>query len=164
MRGKTQAQREILLTGRRSDQGEKRISLDIWEAEKRILNPMAEWLWPDITAFVDAEGVPVNAGHSYVFRSAVPIDAKQRHRDDLPWTKVMLNKPFWRATPEELAGSPPAAHTYVYKSFGDTHTTVPVYPHEVRRRMGVGHCRAAFDLRTLHVDARVLSRLEAPLK
>merc|ERR1712032_343642 len=45
----------------------------------------------------------------------------------------MGGKPFWRATDAELKGSPPAAVTYVFKSFGDVHTTVPVEPHESER-------------------------------
>lgn len=132
-RGLKELGKDVLITGRRSDQGEKRIALDLWEPQPRILNPMAEWLWPDITAFVDSEGVPVNPAHNYVFRSDSWIDPKQRHRDDLPWRKADLGKPFWRSTPEELAGSPPAAHAFVFKSFGDLHTSVPVYPHESER-------------------------------
>jgi len=52
---------------------------------------------------------------------------------DLPWTKVDLGKPFWRATEAEVKGTPPAPITYVFKSFGDTHTTVPVEPHDSER-------------------------------
>jgi len=39
--------------------------------------------------------------------------------------QVDLGKPFWRATPAELAGPgpKPAPYVFVYKSFGDTHTT-----------------------------------------
>jgi 3'-phosphoadenosine 5'-phosphosulfate sulfotransferase (PAPS reductase)/FAD synthetase len=101
------------------------VALDVWEAQPRILNPLAEWSWADVTAFVDAEGVPVNPAHSYIFRSEAWIDPRERHRPlgELPWTKTDLGKPFWRATPEELAGTPPAKHAYVFKSFGDTHTT-----------------------------------------
>ena len=33
--------------------------------------------------------------------------------------QVDLGKPFWRCTEAEIKGSPPAAVTYVYKSFGD---------------------------------------------
>merc|ERR1712226_908809 len=47
--------------------------------------------------------------------------------------KVGLGKPFWRATETELKGNPPAAIAYVFKSFGDFHTTVPVEPHESER-------------------------------
>jgi len=137
-RGLEELKTSVLITGRRSDQGEKRIKLDTWEPQPRILNPMAEWLWPDVTAFVDAHGVPVNRAHNYAFRAPAPIDARQRHREDLPWTRVDLGKPFWRATPEELSGSaaspaPSTAVTYVFKSFGDMHTSVPVLPGESER-------------------------------
>ena len=127
--------RDVLITGRRSDQGDKRVAIDAWEAQPRILNPMAEWLWPDVTAFCDAEGVPVNPAHHYVFRAPAPIPATQRHRADAPWARGDLGKPFWRATQAELLGAPPspAASTYVFKSFGDTHTSVPVLPHEAER-------------------------------
>lgn len=124
---------KVLITGRRCDQGEKRIALDAWEPQPRIMNPMAEWQWGDVTAFVDAEGVPVNALHNTVYRTTAPIPATQRHLPGLPWTAVDLGKPFWRATPGELAGTPPAPITYVFKSFGDTHTSVPVLPHESER-------------------------------
>jgi len=90
--------KDILVTGRRSDQGDKRVQLDAWEAQPRILNPMTDWRWDDVTAFVDREGVPVNAAHGYAFRAPAPIAATARHRADAPWTKVDLGKPFWRAT------------------------------------------------------------------
>ena len=134
-RGLAKLGRDVLITGRRSDQGEKRIALDVWESQPRILNPMSEWLWPDVTEFCDAEGVPVNPAHNYVFRAAKPIPATERHLPDAPWVRVDLGKPFWRATEAELFGSLPAskASTYVFKSFGDTHTSVPVLPHESER-------------------------------
>ncbi|CAJ1367855.1 unnamed protein product [Effrenium voratum] len=87
----------------------------------------------DIIAYVDKEGVPVNSGHNWAFRCDAPIEATSRHLPDLPWTKVDLGKPFWQASEAEIKGSPPAAVTYVYKSFGDMHTTVPVEPHESER-------------------------------
>ncbi len=132
-RGLKELGKEILVTGRRSDQGDKRIQLDAWEPQPRICNPMTEWRWDDVTAFVDAEGVPVNGAHNYAFRADAPIAATQRHRSDLTWKKVDLGKPFWRATPAELNGAPAAAVTYVFKSFGDVHTSVPVLPHESER-------------------------------
>merc|ERR1712137_949962 len=61
------------------------------------------------------------------------IAATERHLAGLPWTKVDLGKPFWRASESDLKGTPPAAVTYVFKSFGDMHTTVPVEPHESER-------------------------------
>lgn len=132
-RGLKELGKDILITGRRMDQGEKRTQLDLWEPQPRILNPLAEWRWSDVTSFVDKEGVPVNPAHNYVFRAEAPIDPKQRHRADLPWKKSDLGKPFWRASPAELAGSPPAKVHYIFKSFGDTHTSVPVEPHQSER-------------------------------
>jgi len=70
------------------DQGDKRVALDVWEPQPRILNPLAEWSWADVTAFVDAEGVPVNPAHSYAFRSDSWIDPTERHKEGLPWKKV----------------------------------------------------------------------------
>merc|ERR1711862_410198 len=94
---------------------------------------MAPFSWEDITAYVDKYDVPVNEGHNYAYRCETPIEATKRHLPDLPWTKVGLGKPFWRATESELKGTPPAPITYVFKSFGDMHTTVPVEPHESER-------------------------------
>ena len=133
LRGLKALGRDILITGRRMDQGEKRIALDEWEEQSRTLNPMAAWSWPDVIAYVDAHDVPVNAAHNYVFRAAAPIEATKRHLPGLPWHKVDLGKPFWRASEAELRGTPAAYVAYVYKSFGDTHTSVPVLPHESER-------------------------------
>jgi sulfate adenylyltransferase len=52
---------------------------------------------------------------------------------NLPWKRIDLGKPFWRATENELRGDPAAKVVYVFKSFGDTHTSVPVLPHESER-------------------------------
>ncbi|CAE7858821.1 unnamed protein product [Symbiodinium sp. KB8] len=128
-----ECEKDILITGRRMDQAAQRIKLDVWEDQKRTLNPMANFSWQDITDYVDKEGVPVNAGHNWAFRCDAPIEVTSRHLPDLPWTKVDLGKPFWRCTEAEIKGSPPAAVTYVFKSFGDMHTTVPVEPHESER-------------------------------
>merc|ERR1719235_345067 len=132
-RALAECNKDILITGRRMDQAAQRIELDVWEDGKRTLNPMAGWSWSDIIAYVDAHQVPVNRAHNYVFRAQAPIEATSRHLPDLPWTKVDLGKPFWQASDAELKGSPPAPITYVFKSFGDTHTTVPVEPHESER-------------------------------
>eukprot|EP00439_Symbiodinium_sp_Y106_P033720 s553_g4.t1 len=125
-----ECEKDILITGRRMDQAAQRIKLDVWEDQKRTLNPMANFSWQDI---IDYEGVPVNAGHNWAFRCDAPIEATSRHLPDLPWTKVDLGKPFWRCTDAEIKGSPAAPITYVFKSFGDMHTTVPVEPHESER-------------------------------
>jgi len=128
-----ECQKDILITGRRMDQAAQRIDLHIWEDGKRTLNPMASWSWSDIIGYADTFGVPVNRGHNYAFRCDAPIEATKRHLPDLPWKKIDLGKPFWQATEAELKGSPPANVTYVFKSFGDKHTTVPVEPHESER-------------------------------
>jgi len=132
-RALAECNKDILITGRRMDQAAQRISLDVWEEGKRTLNPMASFSWQDIIDYADAEGVPVNSGHNFAYRCDAPIEATKRHLPDLPWKKVALGKPFWQATEAEIKGTPPATITYVFKSFGDTHTTVPVEPHESER-------------------------------
>lgn len=113
------------------DQAAQRIELDVWEEGKRTFNPLATWSWSDITEYVDEFDVPVNEGHNFVYRCDSAIEATKRHLPDLPWKRAPLWKPFWRCTEEELAGGSPVH--YVFKSFGDTHTTVPVHPHESER-------------------------------
>merc|ERR550532_1652243 len=132
-RALAECQKDILITGRRMDQAAQRIELAVWEEGKRTLNPMVGFGWSDILACVDKYDVPINRGHNYAFRCTSPIEATKRHLPDLPWTKVDLGKPFWKAADDELKGSPPAPLVYVFKSFGDTHTTVPVEPHESER-------------------------------
>jgi len=132
-RALAECQKDILITGRRMDQAAQRIELAVWEEGKRTLNPMVGFSWSDILDCVDKYGVPINRGHNYAFRCTSPIEATKRHLPDLPWTKVDLGKPFWKAADDELKGSPPAPLVYVFKSFGDTHTTVPVEPHESER-------------------------------
>lgn len=126
--------RDIIITGRRKDQGSVRIEMPIWEEGKRTLNPMADWTLGDVTAFVDREGVPVNRAHNYVFRNNEWICPLQRHRSDLEWESADLGKPYWQASQEELFGPNEAhEHVFVFKSFGDVHTSVPVYEHESER-------------------------------
>merc|ERR1719215_1719882 len=132
-RALAECQKDILITGRRMDQAAQRIELAVWEEGKRTLNPMAGFSWGDIIAYADAHGVPVNQGHNFAFRCSEPIEATKRHLPDLPWMKVDLGKPFWQASEAELRGSPAAPVTYVFKSFGDVHSTVPVEPHESER-------------------------------
>eukprot|EP00933_Yihiella_yeosuensis_P043616 TRINITY_DN384_c0_g1_i3.p1 TRINITY_DN384_c0_g1~~TRINITY_DN384_c0_g1_i3.p1 ORF type:complete len:683 (+),score=195.91 TRINITY_DN384_c0_g1_i3:61-2109(+) len=132
-RALAECEKDILITGRRMDQAAQRISLDVWEDGKRTLNPMANFSWKDITDYVDKYEVPVNTGHNFAYRCDAPIVNTERHLPNLPWKKVDLGKPFWRCTDAEIQGSPPATITYVFKSFGDFHTTVPVEPHESER-------------------------------
>jgi len=128
-----ECEKEILVTGRRMDQAAQRVEIATWEEAKKVLNPLAQWSWPEIIAYVDAKGVPVNRGHNFAFRAAAPIPDVERHLPDLPWEKIDLGRPFWQASEAELRGSPPAAVTYVFKSFGDVHTSVPVTPEETER-------------------------------
>ncbi|OLQ13597.1 Sulfate adenylyltransferase [Symbiodinium microadriaticum] len=141
-----ECEKDILITGRRMDQAAQRIKLDVWEDQKRTLNPMANFSWQDIIDYVDKEGVPVNgpslralkrlvivvmSGPVSILKLSTAFQATSRHLPDLPWTKantseVDLGKPFWRCTEAPLEVS---AITYVFKSFGlalsDMHTTVP---------------------------------------
>jgi len=127
-------EKDILITGRRMDQGEARVDLAAWEPDARTCNPIADWSWDAVLAYVDKNGVPYNRAHEYVFRTEAFIPATERHRDDLPWKKAELGKPFWQATEAEIRGDlSEAGHAFVYKSFGDIHTTVPVYSHESER-------------------------------
>jgi len=144
--------KDILITGRRMDQGNERIELPIWEEDKRIMNPLANWSWSDITTFVDYKQVPYNKRHHMVFRCAKEIPAVERHLENLPWTPVDLGKPYWQATPAEIKGD--AQFAYISKSFGDVHSSVPVFPHESERagrfvRQGKSEC--GIHTRTNHV-------------
>lgn len=132
-RALNELQKDILITGRRMDQGSKRIKLDFWEADKRTFNPIADWSWDTVLAYVDKYDVPVNKAHNYIFRADKFIHPTERHLPNLPWTKVDLGKPYWRATKAELEGVPAAKEVYINKSFGDFHTSVPVYPHQSER-------------------------------
>eukprot|EP00397_Hematodinium_sp_SG-2012_P015333 GEMP01015611.1.p1 GENE.GEMP01015611.1~~GEMP01015611.1.p1 ORF type:complete len:724 (+),score=183.69 GEMP01015611.1:83-2173(+) len=132
-RALSECNKDILITGRRMDQGNERISLDVFEDKKRIFNPLAEWSWSDITTFCDMEGVPVNPAHNYVFRCDAAIPPTRRHLPDdvLGWTRLDLGKPFWQLSDHELRGD--STVHYVFKSFGDLHTSVPVKPDESER-------------------------------
>ena len=129
--------RQVLITGRRMDQGNARVEMDVYEADKQVFNPIVDWSWQDITDFVDWKGVPYNKKHDIVLRATESIPATERHLDalngksTLPWSAVDLNKPYWQASEAEINGD--AAETYVWKSFGDFHTSVPVLPHESER-------------------------------
>ena len=89
-------EKDVLITGRRMDQGDKRMSLDHWEGDKRAFNPLADWSWDTILAYVDKNDVPVNSGHNFAYRANSYIEPTERHRTDLPWTKVDLGKPYWQ--------------------------------------------------------------------
>lgn len=125
-RAMIECQQDILITGRRRDQADHVNDLAVWEEGQRTLNPLAHWKLSDILEYSDKYDVPVNRGHNYVFRCHEPIQVTKRNSTDLPWTKHDLGKPYWQASESELKGEASDAVTYVYKCFGDMHTTVPV--------------------------------------
>ncbi len=123
--------KQVMITGRRMDQGSQRVHMDIWEAEKRTYNPLSHWSWDDCTAFVDAHDVPYNVRHNWVIRSKQAVPVTERHREDHTWTVVDMGVPYWQKSSDDLRGG--FAHAYVWKSFGDLHTSAPVEPHESER-------------------------------
>lgn len=125
-RGLTLSQKEILITGRRADQGNARVELAIWEDDKKTFNPLADWTWLEVCQAVSLLNIPYNVQHNVVYRSSQAIPATKRHIDGLPWEVVDLKKPYWAATEAEIYGEPRAEFTYVWKSFGDVHSSVPV--------------------------------------
>eukprot|EP01121_Diplochlamys_sp_Union-15-3_P006738 TRINITY_DN1724_c0_g1_i2.p1 TRINITY_DN1724_c0_g1~~TRINITY_DN1724_c0_g1_i2.p1 ORF type:complete len:684 (-),score=155.42 TRINITY_DN1724_c0_g1_i2:48-1796(-) len=132
-RGLKSFNKKILITGRRIDQGNARINLPVWEEDKKTFNPLSNWTWNDVLQYVDKYNVPYNKAHHYFFRSNEDVKATIRHLPDLSWKKMDLGKPYWQLTETELYGNPPSKNVYVFKSFGDTHTSVPVLPHESER-------------------------------
>merc|ERR1712176_668958 len=62
-----ECEKDILITGRRMDQAAQRIELAVWEDGKRTFNPMANFTWDDVIAYVDAKDVPVNHGHNFAY-------------------------------------------------------------------------------------------------
>jgi phosphoadenosine phosphosulfate reductase len=133
-RGLELSAKSISITGRRADQGNQRQVLDVWEDDKKTFNPLADWSWSEITEMVDLFKIPYNKKHNLVYASAEPIPATERHKDDLPWVEHDLGKPYWQAqTDIKLLHHTPATQVYVWKSFGDVHTSVPVLAHESER-------------------------------
>jgi sulfate adenylyltransferase len=115
------------------DQGNVRTELAIFEKDKQTFNPLSNWSWQDITDFVTLTQLPYNRKHDIIYRSETPIPATQRHLPGLPWKAINLGKPYWTATQSELQGFPAAKYVYVWKSFGDHHTSVPVHAEESER-------------------------------
>lgn len=97
-RGLTLSGKQILVTGRRADQGAARVELDIWEVDKKTLNPLADWSWDEVCQAVDLLSLPYNLKHNIIYRSTQAIPATKRHLDGLPWETFDLKKPFWQAS------------------------------------------------------------------
>jgi len=130
-RALSESNKEILITGRRMDQGSARLEMDVWEPDKKTFNPCAGWSWEEVLAYVDQYEVPYNKKHDMVFRSASEVPATERHLDAVNWEAVNLGKPYWQCTEDELKAG--ANNYYVFKSFGDFHTSVPVSISESER-------------------------------
>lgn len=130
-RGLSECEKDILITGRRMDQGSARVQMDEWEPDKGTFNPCAGWSWTEVLQYIDEFDVPYNKRHDLVFRSDSDIPAVERHAEGLPWEVTNLGAPYWRFSEEELAGG--KERYYVAKSFGDYHTSVPVQIHESER-------------------------------
>jgi len=130
-RGLLDLKKDILITGRRQDQGNQRTDLELWEEDKRIYNPLLEWTWDDVTDYVDAVKVPTSKLYNKVYRSSEDIDIADRNKVALPWNVYTLKKPYWQYSSEELYDN--HNRVYVMKSFGDKSTTVPIEPHKSER-------------------------------
>eukprot|EP00127_Corallochytrium_limacisporum_P004286 Clim_evm231s157 gene=Clim_evmTU231s157 len=122
-RGFEEAQKEIVITGRRMDQGNARTEMAIFEEDKKTFNPLAEWSWEDVVDYVMANNVPYNPLHKKIYISGKAV--KPINRDDLTQfqTKV-LDRPYFSYAESEINSY--GANVYVWKSFGDIHSTVPV--------------------------------------
>jgi len=130
-RGLIDLRKDILITGRRHDQGNQRLDLQLWEQDKRIYNPLLEWTWEDVTQYVDVAKVPTSKLYNTVYRSNDEIDIADRHKPAIPWNKYKLSQPFWRYSSKELYDN--HKKVYVMKSFGDKKTTVPIEPYRTER-------------------------------
>lgn len=122
----------ISITGRRADQGNARTELSVWEPERATFNPLAGWSWRDVCDYAILHRVPCNALHRRLVVSSAPVPAAQRSWSAIRgFQQVELAMPFFAYEPDWLRGHGP--HVYVWKSFGDVHTSVPVELHESER-------------------------------
>jgi sulfate adenylyltransferase len=118
------------ITGRRADQGNARVDLAVWEADNDTFNPLADWSWDDICAYVLQNDVPYNSLHKVVNVSSEPVDAIIRDSYE-NFEQIELPLPFFAYSQDQIDSL--GKHVYVWKSFGDFHTSVPVkYPESER--------------------------------
>jgi sulfate adenylyltransferase len=163
MRAFEQLGKVVTITGRRADQGNERAVLAVWEAQSKTLNPLANWTFQQVSTLAHTQpslsssssscgglnfcvlilsalfqvanyvlkyNIPYNPLHRVVLTSQVPVLAKNRDSNpDL--VPVQLEKPYFAYTDEEVLAH--GRNVYVWKSFGDTHTSVPVMIHESER-------------------------------
>jgi len=111
----------VKITGRRRDQGGIRSDMPLWEPEKATINPLVDWSWDEITDYVVNERVPYNDLHAavYLAKKELPHARRVVHSE-----MVQLDKPYFAYTKEFLRDLAP--YVYVWKSFGDVHTSAPV--------------------------------------
>eukprot|EP00121_Abeoforma_whisleri_P009869 Awhi_evm1s9087 len=121
--------KEVSITGRRQDQGNARTSLAVWEEENKTFNPLAEWTWSDIIEYVLTYDVPYNNLHKQLNISQEFVNDVDRYTFD--FTRVTLEKPYFAYSKEEINSHGP--NVYIWKSFGDTLSTVPVQFDESER-------------------------------
>jgi sulfate adenylyltransferase len=122
--------RSVTITGRRMDQGNQRVSLDVWEADKKNFNPLSEWAWDDIIAYLLEHDVPYNYLHRVLNVSDGPVPILQRDNYS-GFEKKILDKPYFAYSEQEINAH--GHFVYIWKSFGDTHSTVPVFYNESER-------------------------------
>jgi len=122
----------VVITGRRNDQGNARTSIPTWEEERNTLNPLVDWTWEDVTAYATMYNVPVNSLHKRVLLAENEISPLTRdaHKDFLEFN---LDRPYWEYNEAALEKMFGGKHWYVWKSFGDFHTSLPVKIHESER-------------------------------
>ncbi|KJE91239.1 ATP sulfurylase Ats1 [Capsaspora owczarzaki ATCC 30864] len=120
-----QLKKRVAITGRRADQGNARVTLAVWEEDKKTFNPLADWSWQDVTEYTLIRRVPYNALHRVLSVSdtyVAPVDRDKPHL--AKFRHVQLALPYFAYDQDAIKAH--GKFVYVWKSFGDTHTTVPV--------------------------------------
>lgn len=127
----------ITINGRRNDQGKKRTSIPLWEKEKMTFNPLVNWKWEDVTLYCQHFNVPVNPLHKRVYVDPFNSFLGKQSRDVYPdFLEVTLDAPYFfyhQPLLRHALGSTARQNFYVWKSFGDTVTSVPVLLEEAER-------------------------------
>eukprot|EP01134_Creolimax_fragrantissima_P004556 CFRG4556T1 len=118
-----EVEKQVSVTGRRCDQGNERVSLDTWEPLKSTFNPLAGWSWADVCEYVFLYNVPYNALHKTLTISKEKVYAEDRDSYK-KFEKRELSLPYFAYSKSYINSLGP--YVYVWKSFGDTHTSVPV--------------------------------------
>jgi 3'-phosphoadenosine 5'-phosphosulfate sulfotransferase (PAPS reductase)/FAD synthetase len=118
------------ITGRRADQGNARVDLDVWEADINTFNPLANWSWDEFSAYVLQNNVPFNPLHRVLNISEEPVPAILRD-SYMDFKQIQLPLPYFAYSEDHINSLGP--QVYVWKSFGDFHTSVPVKYHESER-------------------------------